>query len=825
MSEAQEDYLSLPLSERLAHKVWKVRLEAYEEHTKQFENSRSEHDGCFEGFNSQPELVKKAVLDANVVAQETAVSMLCSFLQYGGTAANVARLKNGGLVTALCEKGLSSSRAGTKAKATEALLLFVELSSDPDAIVEEISLHVGNRLPKLVAGTVLALTAIVENYGCQVVSPKPLIPVLVKLFSHADRNVRAETTKLAVELYKWMGDALVTLLFADLKPVQQKDLTVAFEKVKDVTAEQKRYTRRQQQQREKEREAAIAATSAALDGDVVMDDAEEAAPAFDAFSMMDPVHVLSKFPSDLNDRIASKVWKERKEVLEEVHAVLSKAPKLAVDEYVDVIRHFAKCMKDANVQVVQLAAECIEFMAKGLKQHFHRYQQLLLGPMIERTKEKKASVADALANALDAVFQSSSLSDTLHETINGMKHKTPQVKISSTNYLQRCLAATPAPPKRDEVDVIMETGVKMLGESLEPVRQAATEMIGTLMKITGERELNTFLERVDDNRKKKIRAFYNDVVVKAKLSSGASYNSSDSGSRNSTASGGSGSISTQPTRPLRTSTIPAKRGATSPAKRPDDAQKVTSASKSLTGRSLITPVRESLAPPKADPGLSLAEKEELATLRREKASWASQKDESLQHQHLLQNEKAAVSRELTEMQSHAEGLRKEHTNALLMVKQKETQIHRLNSDLANAKLKIRDLEQTIELAKLQQNQPKPHNEPQGDTATSFLSPLKPRLTSGELSSRVNRLSIDGEEAKENSYFRANPQLSAGRFASPQKILDHTNTFNWSLGNKEPGYSFNGTSDESWKKAAEVTSLLKARIEKMKARSRLDRNLE
>lgn len=824
MSDVQEDYLLLPLGERLVHKVWKVRLEAYEEFIKQFENSRSDQDGCFEGFNSQPELLKKAALDANVVAQETAISMLCSFLQYGGTAANGGRLKNGGVVTALCEKGLSSSRAGTKTKATEALLLFVEISTDPDAIVDEISSHVGNRLPKLVAGTVFALTAIVENYGCQVVSPKPLIPVLVKLFSHADRNVRAETTKLAVELYKWMGDALVSLLFSDLKPVQQKDLTAEFEKVKDVTAEQKRYTRRQQQEREKEREAAIAATSAALDGDIIMEDVEDSKPAFDAFSLMDPVQVLSKFPADLNERITSKVWKDRKEVLEEVHAVLAKAPKLAVEDYIDIVRHFAKCMKDANVQVVQLAAECIEFMAKGLKSDFHRYQHLLLAPLIERTKEKKASVADALANALDAVFQSSSLSDTLHDTINGMKHKTPQVKISATNYLQRCLATTPVAPKREEVDLIMETGVKLLGESLEPVRQAATEMIGTLMKITGERELNSFLEKVDDNRKKKIRAFFDDVTVKALSGGGASRNN-DSSARKPAASNGSGRLPLQPGKPLRTSTIPAKRTATSPAKRADDLQKVTSASKSLTGRSLITPVREPLAPPRADPGLSLAEKEELAALRREKASWASQKEEFLQHQHQVQGEKGALSRELAEMQSHAEGLRKEHTNALLMVKQKETQIHRLNSDLANAKLKIRDLEQTIELAKLQQNQPKAINDSQGDAPTSFLSPLKPRLTSGELSSRVNRLSIDGEEAKENSYSRVSPQLSSGRFTSPQKIQDHTNTFNWSLGNKDASYSFNGSGDESWKKAAEVTSLLKARIEKMKARSRLDRNLE
>ena len=99
---------------------------------------------------------------------------------------------------------------------------MIEISNDPNSIVEDILPYLTNRLPKLVTGCVSCLASIIENFGCKIISPKPIVPCLSKLFAHADKNVRNETTKLTIELYRWMGDALINALFSDLKPVQQK---------------------------------------------------------------------------------------------------------------------------------------------------------------------------------------------------------------------------------------------------------------------------------------------------------------------------------------------------------------------------------------------------------------------------------------------------------------------------------------------------------------------------------------------------------------------------------------------------------------------------
>lgn len=766
---SDEDYSNLPVSERLGHKVWKVRLGAYEEIAREFEKSRSEHDECF-GAYGDPHLYKKIVTDANVVAQETGIAALNAYLQYGGLPNVVNKLKNAGVVGALCEKGLSSSRAGTKAKAIDALLWFVEYAGDAGAIVEDILPFLSHRLPKLVSGCVGALAQIIDNFGCGVVPPKIIIPSLAKLFGHADRNVRAETTKLTVELYKWMGDGLSTVLFPDLKPVQQKDLTAAFDKVKGEAPQQKRLTKAQQ--------AETATEQPDDEGDVEMTDV--IAPQVDPFDLLEPVDVVSKFPGDLSSRMASSKWKDRVEALEEVHEVLAKTPKIKPDDFTEFMRILAKVFsKDANVQVVQIGAECVTYLAHGLKKDF-RYHALVVTPLIERLKEKKPSVADALNGALDAVFDIVGLSDILEPALAGTKHKTPQVKIASTKYLQRCLANTKKAPSSQEVDSIITSGVKLLSESQEPVRQAATELIGTLMKITGERELNPFLDKIDDIRKTKVRAFYDAVEVKAKPAS------APAPKRNTSIP--SRKVAAAPPRP--SALIPSKRTATSPAKRLDE--KKVPGGRSLTGRLLLSPTQP-LAPaaPSIDVAALKADADELRALREEKQQWLTQKEHFLQSQEKYQSQQAKHAQEIDAITQQWDATKRALNNAELMNSQKETQIVRLQSELENSKLYVRDLEQKIEMMKLKHKQAEERPfSPERHTS---------QFTSGELSSRVNRLLIDGDTAQPSrvSYTRLSPQRSEYREPHKDFVAD----------------------DESWRRAAEVTSQLKARIEKMKARSR------
>ena len=103
--------------------------------------------------------------------------------------------------------------------------------------------------------------------------------------------------------------------------------------------------------------------------------------------------------------LASSKWKERKESALDPLLKLVKAPRLADGDYSELVRSLAGRMADANIACVSAAANCIEALARGLRDNFGRYKASVIAPMLEKFKEKKQSVVDALSSCLDAVFE------------------------------------------------------------------------------------------------------------------------------------------------------------------------------------------------------------------------------------------------------------------------------------------------------------------------------------------------------------------------------------------------------------------------------------
>lgn len=108
------------------------------------------------------------------------------------------------------------------------------------------------------------------------------------------------------------------------------------------------------------------------------------------------------------------------------------------------------------------------------------------------------------------------MADVLEEVQEGLKHKNPQVKTETLRFLVRCLRTTPFAPTKSETQTIGESCKTLLADTVEPVRNAAAEAMGTLMKIIGERAMIQFLDGLDDIRKAKIQEFYEKAEIKAR---------------------------------------------------------------------------------------------------------------------------------------------------------------------------------------------------------------------------------------------------------------------------------------------------------------------
>jgi cytoskeleton-associated protein 5 len=92
--------------------------------------------------------------------------------------------------------------------------------------------------------------------------------------------------------------------------------------------------------------------------------------------------------------------------LDELLTLLTTTPRIKeAAEIGELAKSLAvRIQSDANINCVMTAACCMEALAKGLMGSFGRYREAVVPPMLERLKERKVNVTDAIGAALDAVF-------------------------------------------------------------------------------------------------------------------------------------------------------------------------------------------------------------------------------------------------------------------------------------------------------------------------------------------------------------------------------------------------------------------------------------
>lgn len=798
----------------------------------------------------------------------------------------------------IAEKGLPCARPVGKASAQEALLLCIELDK-ADPVLEDLLPTLSHKVPKVIAATLAALTIVYHNFGCKIVDPKPTLKALPKVFSHADKNVRAEAQNLTVELYRWLREAIKPLFWADLKPVQQQDLEKLFENVKQEPApKQERYTRVQQ-------DAMAAASGAPAGADGGEEEGgeefvEEGAEEVDAFDLAEPVDVLPKVPKDLHDQLGSSKWKDRKEALDALYNAIN-VPRIKDGPYDDIVRALAKCMKDANIAVVTVAANCVDILARGLRNGFMKYRSVIMVPMLERLKEKKQAVAEALGQALDAVFTSTDLSDCLDDILEYLKHKNPQVKQETVKFLIRCLRTTRTVPAKPEIKSIADAGTKLLTESTEAIRSGGAEILGTLMKILGERAMNPYLDGLDDIRKTKVKEYFETAEVKAKDRpkpimappkpavpqagrKAAPGKKPASGLKKPAPAAAAAPPAEEPPAKPAPRGIPSKLGGVpkprsglaapgsglklqqklggpggiaSPQRRvasppteeaaPPPAAPKFGLGRGLAGRPIAKPAPAEAvsAPPPAVAGMSAAEKAEMEELRAEKEKFSRIIED-------MKTERSKFTSQITELQNQNAQLIEDHTRDVLSIKAKETQLVRARSDAEAAEANVQKQQREIERLK---------RELARALRASTLSPTNPASEAGSIGmSEANSIYQEpvgnGHSAAARSGLHMGPRFESSRprsyaSASPSEEKENNGYESPSRGSRdgglgrrklsptlglsgvssptrsstrasanppdEDGQSRSGEPAENWKRAAEVTSQLKARIEQMKVR--------
>ena len=106
--------------------------------------------------------------------------------------------------------------------------------------------------------------------------------------------------------------------------------------------------------------------------------------------------------------------------------------------------------------------------------------------------------------------------EIVEDVLAAAKSKNPQVREGTLKYLLRCLQTTTDLPGKDHVKPIAETLVTALGDSVEPVRSASAECLGTMMKLLGERAFNPYIEKVGEIQMTKVKDAFEKAEIKYK---------------------------------------------------------------------------------------------------------------------------------------------------------------------------------------------------------------------------------------------------------------------------------------------------------------------
>lgn len=496
MSEDEKllkDAKKLPWEDRLAHKNWKVRNDANIDLASVCDGIMDPKDPRLKEFGP---LFKKAVSDSNAPVQEKALDALIAFLRAADADASRFAKEVCDAIVAKCLTG----RPKTVEKAQSAFLLWVELEAC-EVFLEAMEKAIKNKVAKAVVPAIDVMFQAVSEFGTKVVAPKKILKMLPELFDHQDQNVRASAKGLTIELCRWIGkEPVKSILFEKMRDTMKKEIEGEMSTVTGVPKPTRKIRSEQIRESEEDLIAEVA-------GPVVSDEATATGPSeIDEYDLVDPVDILAPLEkAGFWDGVKATKWSDRRDAVAEL-TKLASVKKISPGDFTEVCRTLKKLITDVNIAVAVEAVQATGNLAKGLRKDFSNCSRLLLPVLLEKLKEKKPVMVEALTQTLQAIHSSGciQLADIVEDVKVATKNKVPSVRSLSLSWITTCIESSPKAVvlklHKDYIPILMES----LNDGTPEVRDAAFAALAGIAKMVGMRPLERSLEKLDEVRKKKL---------------------------------------------------------------------------------------------------------------------------------------------------------------------------------------------------------------------------------------------------------------------------------------------------------------------------------
>ncbi|KAL0039701.1 hypothetical protein WJX77_005628 [Trebouxia sp. C0004] len=499
------DAKQLPLSERVAHKNWKVRSDVYDDIKHSCQKVFSDADTVLNQYGS---LFVKGVADTNAAALDKCLEALQVYLQKANES-HAARIA--APVSAILATKVFKQRPGTVQRAKDVYLIFCELEQ-ADTVVEAVIKVFTDKVPKVVVAAVDVVTSALSLFGVTVVSPQPLLKALPKLFEAKQEPVRDGAKNLVAELCCWTGPKLVQDTLLDKMPdSMRKDVEKLLEDIPTVRKRPERFTRKEEAQQAVS--GAPAGPAVATAGASITAVAPEAEEGMDAYEYAEPAGILSELGKEFWEMLAAKKWSERRDALAKLRTLAS-APKLASGDYGDVNRELKKIIsKDSHIGVVSEAVACTGVLARGLRKEYSSSARVFVPVLLDKFKDKNTICVNNVSEALSFMHMYClTMADIQDDLVSALEHKNPKVKVETLKLIEGFVGSASKPNAAKVHSSVLSAAAKSASEAAPDIREAALAVLVAFgLKAGSVSVLNKVTDKLDDSRKKKLE----DMVQKA----------------------------------------------------------------------------------------------------------------------------------------------------------------------------------------------------------------------------------------------------------------------------------------------------------------------
>ncbi|KAF7115927.1 hypothetical protein RHSIM_RhsimUnG0043500 [Rhododendron simsii] len=457
----------LPWEDRLTHKNWKVRNEANTDLASICESIADPKDPCLRAFGP---FFKKTIADSNASVQDKALDALIAYLK--ATDADAGRYAKE-VCDAIVGKCLTG-RPKTVEKSQMVLMLWVEVEA-VDAFLDAMEKAIKNKVAKAVVPAIDVMFQALSEFGAKIVPPKRILKMLPELFDHQDQHVRASSKGLTLELCRWIGkEPVKSILFEKMRDTMKKELEAELVNV-TTTARPSRKIR-SEQDKEPKQEMVSEVVGFGPSNESVLDAPQE----IDEYELVDPVDILKPLEkTGFWDGVKAAKWSERKKAVAEL-TKLASTKRIAPGDFTEICRTLKKLSLDVNIAVAVEAIQAIGNLARGLRNHFSGNSRLLLPVLLDKLKEKKPTLTEALTQTLQTMHKSGCLN--LADIVEASNK--PVVLKVHQEYVSIC--------------------IECLNDVTPEVRDASFSALAAIAKLVGMRPLEKSLEKLDDVRRKKL---------------------------------------------------------------------------------------------------------------------------------------------------------------------------------------------------------------------------------------------------------------------------------------------------------------------------------